>query len=140
MNREVGLKRKRKMYYVSNVLIVKDSQAPEKNGRVFLDKYGATIMGKIEDAITPNADAQAIDPFDPEEGANLCLRTVRTGGFADYSKSTFESPSSIGDEDMIASVMSKRRSLAAIIHPSQFNSYVELKRKFDLMVGDQKAA
>jgi hypothetical protein len=40
----------------------------------------------------------------------------------------------------VASVLSQRRSLAAIIAPSQFKSYDELKRKFDRIVGEPKAA
>lgn len=83
---------------------------------------------------------EPFDPFDPEEGANLHLRIVRSGGFPNYETSSFEPPSPIGDADMVASVLSHRHSLAAIVAPSQFKSYDELKRKFDRIVGEPKAA
>lgn len=92
-------------------------------------------MGKLNDAITPPfPDADPIDPFDAEEGANFRLRIVQNGGFPDYDKSTFDAPSPIGDASLVESVLNQRRSLTAIIDPSQFKSYAELKRKFDQIV------
>ena len=85
-------------------------------------------------------DADPIDPFDAEEGANFRLRIVSKGGFPDYDRSSFDPPSPIGDEDVIATVLGQRRSLSAIIDPSQFKTYDELKRKFDQIVGAAAAA
>lgn len=133
--------RKRKMYYISNVLVVRDPKQPEKEGKVFLYKYGVKIMGKIKDAMTPPfADTKPIDPFDPETGANFRLRITRNGNFPDYDKSTFDAPSPIGDEDVIAAALSQRRSLSAITDASQFKTYDDLKLKFDQIVGLPKAA
>lgn len=133
--------RKRKMYYISNVLVVRDPKQPENEGKVFLYKYGQKIMGKLNDAITPPfPDADPIDPFDAEEGANFRLRIVSKGGFPDYDKSSFDAPSPIGDANMVESVLNQRRSLVAIIDPSQFKTYDELKRKFDQIVGVAKVA
>ena len=133
--------RKRKLYYISNVLVVMDPAKRENEGKVFLYKYGVKIFGKIKDAITPPfGDVQPIDPFDPEAGANFRLWVTRNGNFPDYDKSRFDAPSAIGDEDAIAAVLNQRRSLSAIIAPSQFKSYDELKRKFDQIAGLSKAA
>ena len=133
--------RKRKMYYISNVLVVRDPKQPENEGKVLLFKYGSKIMGKLNDAITPpSPDTDPIDPFDAEEGVNFRLRIVSKGGFPDYDKSSFDAPSLIGDADMVESVLNQRRSLMAIIDPSQFKSYDELKRKFDQIVGVATAA
>jgi hypothetical protein len=140
-DKSVASIRKRKMYYISNVLVVEDPKQPENEGKVFLFKYGAKIMDKLTDAITPPfPDADPIDPFDAEEGANFRLRIVQNGGFPDYDKSSFDAPSPIGDEDAIATVLGQRRSLSAIIDSSQFKSYDELKRKFDQIVGAAAAA
>src|ERR1039457_4656138 len=118
------------MYYITNVLVVRDPRQPENEGKVFLYKYGSKIMGKLMDAITPPfPGAQPIDPFDEEEGANFRLRIVCKGGFPDYDRSTFDAPSPIGSADMLESVLRQRRSLVAIIDPSQFKTYDELKRK-----------
>jgi hypothetical protein len=53
--------------------------------------------------------------------------------------STFDAPSPI-DPDIVESVLKQRRSLVAIIDPSQFKSYDELKRKFDQIVAVAKSA
>ena len=140
-DKDLASLRKRKMYYITNVLVVRDPKQPENEGKVFLYKYGSKIMGKLNDAITPPfPDADPIDPFDAEEGANFRLRIVQNGGFPDYDKSSFDALSPIGDEDVIATVLGQRRSLSAIIAPSQFKSYDELKRKFDQIVGVAKPA
>jgi hypothetical protein len=140
-DKSVASLRKRKMYYISNVLVVRDPKQPENEGKVFLFKYGSKIMGKLNDAITPPfPDADPIDPFDAEEGANFRLRILSKGGFPDYDRSSFDAPSPIGDEDVIATVLGQRRSLSAIIDPSQFKTYDELKRKFDQIVSVAKTA
>jgi len=138
-NRNLASVRKRKMYFISNVLIVRDPRAPENDGKVFLYKYGVKIMDKIDAVISqPSGDVEAIDPFDAEEGANLRLRIIRKDGFPDYEQSSFDSPSAIGDEGVIASVLSKRHSLVKIIDPCQFKGYDDLKLKFDQIVGVPK--
>ena len=140
-DKSVASLRKRKMNYVSNVLVVLDPRQPENEGKVFLFKYGTKIMGKLNDALTPPfPDVDPIDPFDAEEGANFRLRIVCKGGFPDYDRSTFDAPSPIGSADMLESVLKQRRSLVAIIDPKQFKSYDELKRKFDQMLGVATAA
>jgi hypothetical protein len=140
-HKDLASLRKRKMYYISNVLVVLDPKQPENNGKVLLFKYGQKIMGKIKDAITPPfVDTEPFDPFDPEAGANFRMRITSNGNFKDYDKSGFDAPSAIGDEDVIATVLGQRRSLSAIVAPSQFKSYDELKRKFDQIVGLPKAA
>ena len=79
-NKNLASLRKRKMYYISSVLVVSDQKQPENEGKVFLFKYGVKIFGKIKDAITPPfGDTEPIDPFDPEAGANFRLRITRNG-------------------------------------------------------------
>src|ERR1035438_8829505 len=73
-DKSVASLRKRKMYYISNVLVVRDPKQPENEGKVLLFKYGSKIMGKLNDAITPTSpDTDPIDPFDAEEGVNFRL-------------------------------------------------------------------
>ena len=128
--------RKRKMNYVSNVLVVRDPKSSEKEGKVFLFKYGVKIMDKLKDMIAPPfADSEPIDPFDPEEGANFRLRVVKTGSFPDYDKSAFHKPSSLGDPQAVEAVLNQRRSLDEIVNPQHFKSYADLKAKFDQIIG-----
>ena len=139
-NKDLASLRKRKMVYISNVLVVRDPKQPENEGKVFLFKYGATIMLKLNEVISPGSpDTDPIDPFDAEEGANFRLRVVSKGGFPDYDRSSFDPPSPI-EPDIVESVLNQRRSLAAITDPSQFKTYDELKRKFDQIVAVAKTA
>ena len=140
-DKDLASVRKRKMYYISNVLVVLDPKQRENEGKVFLFKYGSKIMGKLNDAIIPpSPDTDPIDPFDAEEGANFRLRILRKGGFPDYDLSSFDAASPIGEANMVESVLNQRRSLAAIIDPKEFKTYDELKRKFDQIVGVAKTA
>lgn len=134
-NKDVVSIRKRKMNYISNVLVVRDPKQAENDGKVMFFKYGVKIFGKLKDAIDPQfPDVLPMDPFDPYEGANFRLRITQKNGFRDYDKSSFDEPSEIGNEDVIASVLDQRQSLAEIVAPHQFKSYEELKAKFDRMV------
>lgn len=135
-NKKLAAVRKRKMNYVSNVLVVRDPKAPEKEGKVFLYKFGVKIMDKIKDMISPPfADAEPLDPFDPETGANFRLRVVKTGNFPDYDKSAFDKPSAIGDDQTIEAVLKQCRSLGEIVEPTHFKSYNNLKAKFQTICG-----
>lgn len=128
--------RKRKMNYVSNLLIIKDPKASEKEGKVLLYKYGVKVMDKIKDMMAPPfADIEALNPFDPEEGANFRLRVIKTGNFPDYDKSAFDKPSSLGDPQAVEAVLKQRRSLDEIVNPQHFKSYDDLKAKFDQIIG-----
>ena len=139
-DKDLASLRKRKMVYISNVLVVRDPRQPENEGKVFLYKFGAKIMGKLNDAITPpSSDTDPVDPFDAEEGANFRLRIVGNLGFPDYDRSSFD-PTSPIDPGIVESVLKQRRSLVAIIDPSQFKTYDELKRKFDQIVAVAKTA
>jgi hypothetical protein len=132
--------RKRKMNYVSNVLVVKDPKSPEKEGKVFLFKYGVKIMDKLKDMIAPTfADSAPVDPFDPEEGANFRLRVVKTGNFPDYDKSAFDKPAPLGDPQAVEAVLQQCRSLDEIVNPQRFKSYADLKAKFDQITGAASA-
>ena len=140
-NQNVVSLRKRKMNYISNVLVVRDPKQAENDGKVMFYKYGKTIFDKIKEVLDPTfPDSLPLDPFDPYEGANFRLRITHNGNFRDYDKSSFDEPSEIGNENVVASVLDKRQSLVEIIAPHQFKSYDELKAKFGRMVGEAKAA
>ncbi len=128
-------KRKRKLYYHSNVLVVRDPKQQENEGKVFLFKYGKTIFDKILSALDPQFPGiEPMNPFDEEEGANFRLRITQKNGFRDYSTSGFDAPSPMADPEQVEAILGQRRSLAEIVAPHQFKSYDELKAKFDRMV------
>ena len=134
-NKELVSIRKRKMYFISNVLVVRDPKQAENDGKVFLFKYGKKIFDKINSALNPLfPDTEPMNPFDVEEGANFRLRITQAGKFRDYDKSSFDAPSALGDPEQVEAILSQRSSLAEIIAPQQFKSYDELKAKFDRLI------
>ena len=85
-NKELARKRKRRLNYISNILVVKDPANPENEGKTFLFKYGKKIFDKINDVMFPAfADEQAVNPFDFWEGANFKLKIRKVEQFVDPS-------------------------------------------------------
>lgn len=143
--KKLASSRKRKLSYVSNILVIKDPKHPENDGKVFLFKYGKKIFEKIKDQIDPPAefaDMQPVDPFDAIEGANFMLRQVKVDGFPNYDKSTFASQSAIGDEDTIAKIEAQMFDLNTVVDPKLFKTYEKLNERFMLVTGEgsQEAA
>ena len=71
-DKDSARKRKRKLSYIANVLIINDSKHPENEGQVKLFKFGKKIFDKITEAMKPEfEDEKPINPFDFWEGANF---------------------------------------------------------------------
>jgi gp32 DNA binding protein like len=136
--KKLASSRKRKLNYISNILVVNDPKHPENNGKVFLYKFGKKIFEKIKDMINPPeafADMASVDPFDMVEGANFKLRITRQDNFPNYDKSSFDAPTPIGDEDRIAEVENQLFSLNELLDTKHFKSYADLKKRFDQVAG-----
>jgi hypothetical protein len=137
-NKKLASSRKRKLNYISNVLVVNDPKHPENNGKVFLYKYGKKIFEKIKDQISPPEefpDMAPVDPYSMEEGANFKLRVVRVDGFPNYDKSGFDNPTPVGNDDRIAELETQLFSLNDILDPKHFKSYDEMNKRFIATTG-----
>ena len=142
-NKELARKRKRRLNYISNILVVKDPANPENEGKTFLFKYGKKIFDKINDVMFPAfADEQAINPFDFWKGANFKLKIRKVEGFTNYDKSEFEGTTELfeGNDDKIEAVWKGQHSLQQFVDPSNFKPYEELKKKFDEIIGNTSAS
>ena len=138
-DKDIARDRKRKLSYISNILVLKDPGAPENEGKVFLYKYGVKIFNKIQEAMQPEFDDEdPINPFDYWAGANFKLKVRKVGGYINYDKSEFESPSELlgGDDDKLEELWKTQHSLQAFVAPDQFKTYDELKKKLQEVVGD----
>ena len=122
---------KRRLSYISNIYVVKDPANPENEGKVFLYKYGKKIFDKLTDMMSPEFDDEtSVNPFDLWEGANFRLKMRNVEGYRNYDKSEFDSPSALSDDDEeLEKIYNKEKSLAALVDPSNFMSYDELKSK-----------
>ena len=136
-DKEQARVQKRKLHFVSNILVVKDSENPQHEGKVFLFKYGKKIFDKINDVMKPQFDdEQPINPFDLWEGANFKLKIRKVEGYRNYDKSEFDSPSAISDDDAeLEAIWAQEHSLQEFIDPKNFKTYEELKTKLDRVLG-----
>ena len=136
----LGSQRKRKLVYVSNILVVKDPAKPENEGKVFLYRYGAKIMDKIKAHRLPSEDEPEKDrnPFDPLEGYNFYLKVSRNEhGFPNYDASNFSqkaTPIAPTKEEALE-IWLKCHSLAEILNPKNFKSYDQLKAQLEKVLG-----
>jgi hypothetical protein len=98
---------------VSNILVVNDPKYPANNGKVCLFRYGHTIDQKITDMIAPppEFDLPHVDVFDMKTGANFTLRAVYIDGQVTYCKSSFDAETPVGDDGVIADLLTQVYSL-----------------------------
>lgn len=137
--RKQARNQKRRLHYVSNILVVNDPANPENNGKVFLYEYGKRIMDKIKDAMYPDnklGDEEPMNPFDMWEGANFRLKAKKVDGQRNYNESHFESPSAISDdESKLEEIYNSMYTLKDLVDPSVFKSYSELKKRLEKVLG-----
>ena len=132
-DKDIARKRKRKLSYTANIMIISDPKHPENEGQVKLYKFGKKIFDKITEAMKPEfEDETPINPFDFWEGANFKLKIRKVDGYWNYDKSEFDSPSAIKDNDeAIEEIWNKQYALKPFLAPENFKSYDELKAKLD---------
>ncbi len=136
-DKEQARAQKRRLHFISNILVVKDPSNPENEGKVFLYKYGKKIFNKLNDIMNPQFDdEEPINPFDMWEGANFKLKIRQVEGYRNYDKSEFERVSAISDDDKeLETIWNHQHSLQEFLSPKNFKSYDELKAKLDKVLG-----
>jgi hypothetical protein len=139
--RKQAREQKRRLHYVSNILVISDPKHPENEGGVFLFTYGKKIFDKIVLAMNPEFEGDPqINPFHLWKGANLKLRIRTEDGYPNYNASLFDAPSAVSDDDdKIEAIWKREYSLTEIIAPSEFKSYAELKSRLDMVLEDDPA-
>ena len=134
-DKEIARKRKRKLSYIANIMVVNDAKHPENEGKVFLFKFGKKIFDKITEAMKPEfEDEKPINPFDFWEGANFKLKIRKVDGYWNYDKSEFETPSALGDDSVIEGIWKKQYALKEFTASTNFKSYEELKTRLDAVL------
>ena len=140
-DKEIARKRKRKLSYYSNILVVSDPKHPEHEGKVFLFKFGKKIFDKITEAMQPAfEDESPINPFDFWKGANFKLKIRKVDGYWNYDKSEFEAVTQIAEsDDKIKEIWSKQYPLKPFLAPENFKSYDELKEKLNRVISGTRS-
>jgi len=136
-NKEIARKQKRKLNYITNIYVVKDSANPDNDGKVFLFKFGKKIFEKLNDLMNPEfEDENPVNPFDLWEGANFKLKIRKVEGYQNYDKSEFESPAPLSkDDDDLERIWKSEYGLNEFLGESNFKSYDELKKKLNSVLG-----
>lgn len=132
-------KRKRRLHYVSNIIVESDPKNPDNEGKVFLYVYGKKIHDKIMDVMQPQfEDETPVDPFDFWEGASLKLKIRQVDGFRNYDKSEFASSEELfdGDDSKLEEVYNSMYNLNEFTDPANFKSYDELAKRFAMVQGE----
>jgi hypothetical protein len=137
-DKQTARDRKRRLHYVSNVLVVSDPANPENEGKVFLYKFGKKIFDKIMYVMQPQfADENPVNPYDFWEGADFKIKIRKVEGWVNYDKSEFAGQSALfeGDEGRLEEVYHKLYSLQDFVDPKNYKSYDELKAKLNKVLG-----
>ena len=139
-DKKIVRERKRRLHYVSNIMVVSDPANPSNEGKVFMYKFGKKIFDKIMDVMQPAfQDEQPVNPFDFWEGANFKLKIRKVEGYRNYDKSEFDAQSQLADDAALEGIYNRLYSLKEITDPANFKSYEELKAKLTRVLGEEGA-
>ncbi len=139
-DKQIARDRKRRLHYVSNIMVITDQGNPANEGKVFLYKFGKKIYDKIMDVMQPQfADETPINPFDFWGGADFKLKIRQVEGYRNYDKSEFDASTPLlgGDDAKLEEVYDQLKSLTDFVDPANFKSYSELQRKLYEVLGEE---
>jgi len=135
--------RGRKVWFYSNILVIKDPSKPENEGKTFLFRYGRKIMEKIKTLQFPEFGEDPINPFDIVDGCNFRIKistnVINGKKMRNWDLCSFDSQKSLLDilsEEQIESVLNSEHSLQQFIDPSQFKTYEELNNRLNKALGN----
>jgi hypothetical protein len=137
-DKETARKQKRRLHYVSNILVVNDPANPANNGKVFYYEFGKKIFDKIMDLMQPQFPGETpINPFDFWNGADFELKIRNVAGYRNYDKSEFKSTSALyeSDETKLEATYNQQYDLNEFVDPANFKTYQELESRLELVLG-----
>lgn len=138
-DKNIARSRKRKLTYISNILVLEDPANPENKGKNFLYQYGTKIFQKIQGLAHPEyQDEVAVDPFNFWTGADFKIKIRNVGGYVNYDRSEFAAPAALfgGDDKKLEELWKKQYALKEFTDKSQFKSYEELQARLKKATGD----
>ena len=134
---EIVRQRKRRKNYFFNILVVKDSEQPEKEGKVFPFICGSQIFNMIVESMKPQFGEEPKNPFDLFEGNNFHLRIMRDPSSKQitYKKSKFDDKKTAifdGDEAKLEEVYNSMVDLKKFIKPSEQDYTKRIKDAYSI--------
>lgn len=136
---------RRQTRYIANILILKEPNAPENEGKVFLFEFGKKILDKIKECLRAQDESEIMDeddrrdPFDPFDlwkGANFTMKitqvNVKGRNMSNYDSSKFSAPKPLYPDDAkMEAVWLQSHSLLDEIGPDKFKQYDALSKRFN---------
>ena len=141
-DKETARRQKRRLHYVTNVLVLQDPGNPQNEGKVMLYKFGKKIYDKIMDAMQPEfADETPVNPFDMWGGADFKLKIRNVEGYRNYDKSEFANPSELygGEDSKLEPLVNQLHDISEFTDPKNYKSYDELKAKLMRVLGEESS-
>lgn len=142
--------RARKTYYYSNILVVKDPQNPENEGKVFIYRYGKKMYETIKEKMFNDTGIiETCNVFHPFEGTNfkLTLKTIKTklknGKEITYPSadgSTFYDSVVPLSKEVADKAMKNLHNLSEICSPEKIKSFDQLVARFEKVEGESSAS
>jgi|TARA_B110000908_G_C10139615_1_gene396127 hypothetical protein len=130
---------KRRLHYVTNILIVSDPSSPQNEGKVFLYQFGKKIFDKIQDLMQPQFPGETpVDPFDLWNGADFQLKIRQVEGYRNYDRSEFKAPAPLaeGDEVQLQAIMNQIHDINYYVDPANYKTYDQLQTKLFEVLGE----
>lgn len=137
---------KRKVKYITNIMVIKDPANPENNGKVFLFEFGQKLLTKFTNWMQPSDTEIQLgetpkELFNPLKGHDIKLViTKQDSGFYAYDETSIMStPTRLNnlpdDENGLEQIkdilVNKTYDLSEFQQPEHFLSYDELKAKLE---------
>lgn len=132
-----------KSKFYANVMVIRDEEVPDNEGKVFIWQYGPKVQSFINKAINPEfEDQKSMNPFDYWEGADFVIRMIsneipdkRTGKkiiVPNYDNSSFSDPSEFmdGDDEKIEEIFNLTVDLSEFIDPELFPEFDKVAEDF----------
>ena len=137
-DKERARAQKRRLHYVTNILVQQDPSNPASEGKVFLYQFGKKIFDKIMDLMQPQfADEDPVNPFDFWGGADFKLKIRNVEGYRNYDKSEFASPKALSEDDsFLEKTYGGLYNLNEFTDPANYKTYDELKEKLGKILGE----
>ena len=137
-DKTIARDRKRRQHYVSNIMVLKDGQNPENEGKVFLYQFGFKLFEKIMNVMQPSfEDETPLNPYNLLSGASLKIKIKQVGGYWNYDASEFEAPSALmdGDEKQLEELFGKLYPIGEFTNEANYKSFAELDMKMKMTLG-----
>lgn len=140
--KKLASKQKRRLNFISNVLVLKDPANPDNEGQVKLFRYGQKIWDKINELMHPSFEGEeSVNPFDFWEGAPLKIKIRNVDNYRNYDKSEFGTVGPLfKDDKQIDAVWKKEYALQPFIADELFRDEATIKARLEQVLGLREAS